>query len=110
MEDSGDYIVVKEDFKPGMDVYYKRGDGHNKTTRHINTVEVNGTKLHKILMSDGTLTNASACHLQLLGQPYLTHIPVDVETYCKEVESGVTTEDIAALACLSSNTGTISHA
>ena len=37
-------------------------------------------------------------NLQFLEQPDLTNIPVDVETYCKEVEAGLTTEDIAALA------------
>ena len=41
-EDSGDDIVGKDDFKPGMGVYYKLGNGHNETTWHINTVEVNG--------------------------------------------------------------------
>ena len=41
-KDSGDNIVGKVNFKPGMDVYYKYGDGHNKTAWHINTVEVNG--------------------------------------------------------------------
>ena len=40
-----------------MDVYYKRGDEHNETDWHINTVEVNGAKLHKIQLSGGTLTN-----------------------------------------------------
>ena len=68
-----------------MDVYYKRGNGHNETARHINTVEVNVTKLHKIQLSDGTLTNVPACNLQLLEHPDLTNIPIDVETYCKEV-------------------------
>ena len=61
-------------------------------------MEVNGAELHKIQLSDGTLTNVPACHLQLLENPDLTNIPVDVETYCKEVEAGLTTEDIAALA------------
>ena len=98
VEDSGENIVGKGNFKPGMDVYYKRGDGHNKTTRHINTVEVNGTKLHKIQLPVGTLTNVPAYHLQLLEQSDLTNIPIDVETYCKEVEAGLTTEDIAAIA------------
>ena len=32
-EDSGDNMVGKEDLKPGMYVYYKRGDGHKKTVR-----------------------------------------------------------------------------
>ena len=54
VEDSGDNIVGKDDFKPGMDVYYKRGDDHNETAQHINTVEVNGAKLHKIHLSDST--------------------------------------------------------
>ena len=61
VEDSGDNIVGEGDFKPGMDVYYKLGDGHNETTWHINTVEVNGSELHKIQLSDGTLTNVPAC-------------------------------------------------
>ena len=47
-EESGDNIVGKDNFKPGMGIYYKHGNGHNKTARHINTVEVNGAKLHKI--------------------------------------------------------------
>ena len=81
VEDSGDNIVGKDNFKPGMDVYYKRGDGHNKTARHINTVEVNVSKLHKIQLLDGTLTNIPACNLQLLEQPDITNIPIDVETY-----------------------------
>ena len=85
VEDSGDDIVWEENFKPGMDVYYKRGDGHNETAQHINTVEVNGTKLQKNQLSDGTLTNVPDCHLQFLEHPYLTNIPIDVETYCKEV-------------------------
>ena len=66
VEDSVDNIVGEEDFKPGMDVYYKHGDGHNETARHINTVEVNGAELHKIYLLEGTLANVSACHLQLL--------------------------------------------
>ena len=82
-----------------MDVYYKRGNGHNETARHTNTAEVNGAELHKIQLFDGTLKNVSACHLQFLEKPDLTNIPVDAETYCKEVESGLTTEDIASLAC-----------
>ena len=52
---------------------------------------------HKIQMFDGTLTNFPACHLRLLEQPDVTNIPTDVETYCKEVKGGLTTEDIAAL-------------
>ena len=80
-----------------MDVCYKSGDGHNKTAQHINTVEVNGSKLHKIQLSDGTLTNVPACHLQLLEHTDLTNIPVDVETYYKEAESGLKTQDIVAL-------------
>ena len=47
-EDYGDNIVGKDDFKPGIGVYYKRGDGHNETAWHINTVEVNGAELKKI--------------------------------------------------------------
>ena len=97
-EDSGDNIFREDYFKPGMDVYYKHGGGYNETARHINTVEVNGVELHKIQLSDGTLTKFPACHLQLLEQLDLTNIPVDVETYFKEVEDGLTTEDIAALA------------
>ena len=81
-----------------MDVYYKRGDGYNETYWHINTVEVNGAELHKTQLSEGTLKNFPAFHLQLLEQPYLTNIPIDVETYCKEVEAGLKTEDIAAIA------------
>ena len=83
IEDSGDDIVVEDDFKPGMDACYKSGDGYNKTAQQINTVEVNNTKLHKNQMSDYTLTNVPACHLHLLEHPYLTNIPVDCETYCK---------------------------
>ena len=49
VEDSGDDIVGEDDFKPGADVYYKCGDGHNETARHINTVEVNGAELKKII-------------------------------------------------------------
>ena len=66
VEDSGDDIVGKDYLKPGMDVYYKRCDVRNKTAWHINAVEVNGAKLHKIWMSDDTLTNVPACYLQLL--------------------------------------------
>ena len=97
VEDSGDDIVGEDYFKPGMDVYYKRGDGHNKTSQHINTVEVNGAKLHKIHLSDGTLEKVPACNLKLLEHPDLTNIPIYVETYCKEVETGMTTEDVSAL-------------
>ena len=61
-------------------------------------MEVNGAKLHKIHLSDGTLTKVPAFTLQLLEHPDLTNIPIDVETYCKEVEYGLTTEDISALA------------
>ena len=98
VEESGEDIVGEDGFKPEMDVYYKCGDGHNETARHINTVEVNGAKLHKIHLSDGTLTKVPAFTLQLLEHPDLTNIPIDVETYCKEVEAGLKTEDIAALA------------
>ena len=98
VEDSGDNIVGEDDFKPVMDVCYKTGDGHNKTARNINAVEVNGAELRKIQLLYGTLANVFACHLQLLEQPYLTNIPVDVETYFKEVESGLTTEDISDLS------------
>ena len=66
VEDSSDDIVGKDDFKTWMDVYYKRGNVHNETDRHINTVKVNGTKLHKIQLSAGTLTKVPACPLQLL--------------------------------------------
>ena len=97
VEDSGDNIVGKDNFKPGMDVYYKRGDGHNNTARHINTLEVNGIKLHKIQLSDGTLTNVPACHLQLLEQSDITNIHIDVETYIKDMESGLTTKNFSAL-------------
>ena len=38
VEDSDENIVGKGYFKPGMDVYYKHDDGHNKTARHIHTV------------------------------------------------------------------------
>ena len=48
VEDSGDDKVGEDDFLPGMDVYYKCGNGHNETSWHINTVKVNGAKLHKI--------------------------------------------------------------
>ena len=48
VEDSGDGIVGESFFKPGMDVYYKSGDGHNETAWHINTVEANGAELKKI--------------------------------------------------------------
>ena len=65
VEDSGDNIVRKDDFKSGMDVYYKRGDVHNETDWHINTVKVNGAKFHKIQLLDGTLTNFPACYFQL---------------------------------------------
>ena len=78
VEDSSDDIVGKDDFKTWMDVYYKRGNEHNNTAWHINTVEVNGTELHKIKLLDDTLKNFPACHLQLLEQPYLTNIPVDI--------------------------------
>ena len=61
-------------------------------------MEVNGAELHKIQLSDGTLKNVPACHLQLLEHPDLTNIPIDVKNYYKEVESGITTEDISALA------------
>ena len=61
-------------------------------------MEVNGAELHKIHISYGTLTNVPACQLQLLEHSDLTNIPIDVETYCKEVEAGLKTEDIAALA------------
>ena len=91
VEDSGDNIVGKDSFKPGMDIYYKRGNGHNKTVRHINIVEVIGAESQKNQLSDGTLTNVPDCDLQLLGHPDLTIIPIDVETYCKEMESGPTT-------------------
>ena len=47
---------------------------------------------------DGTLTNFSDFHLQLLEQPNLTNIQVDVEKHCEEVEDGLTTEDIVDLA------------
>ena len=98
IEDSGDDIVGKDDFKPGMDVYYKRGNEHNNTAWHINTVEVNGTELHKIHISNSTLSNFPACHLQLLEHPDLTDISIDVETYSKEVEDGLKTEDISTIA------------
>ena len=98
VEDSGDDIVGEEDFKPGLDLYYKCGDGHNETDRHINTVEVNGAELHKIHISYGTLTNVPACHLQLLEHTDLTDMSIDVETYCKELKYGLTTEDISAIA------------
>ena len=48
VEDSGDDIVGEDNFKPGIDIYYKCGYGHNETAWHINTIEVNGAKLHKI--------------------------------------------------------------
>ena len=98
VEESGDNIVGKDDFKLGIDVHSKCGKGRNEAAQNINTVEVNGAKLHKFQLSDGTLTEVPACHLQLLEHPDFTNIPVDVETYCKEVEAGLTTEDIAALA------------
>ena len=66
VEDSCDDIVGEDNFKPGMDVYYKRGDGHSEIARHIKNVEVNGAKLHKIQLSYGTLKNVPACHLQFL--------------------------------------------
>ena len=53
---------------------------------------------YKKNLSDGILTNIPACHLQFLEQPDLTNILVDVETCCKEVEAGLTNEDIVALA------------
>ena len=84
-EDSGDDIVGKDDFKPGMGVYYKCGDSHNETAWHINAVEVNGAELHRIQLLYSTLTNVPAYHLHFLEQPYLTIIPIDVETYFKEV-------------------------
>ena len=37
VEDSGEDIVGEENFKPGMDVYYKRGDGRI-VERRISTV------------------------------------------------------------------------
>ena len=40
VEDSGDDIFGEDNFKPVMGVYYKPGDDHNTTARHINTVEV----------------------------------------------------------------------
>ena len=98
VEYSGEDIVGEDYFKPGMDVCYKRGDGHNETARHINAVEVNGAELQKNHLSGVTLTNVPGFHLQLLEQLDLTNIPVDVENYCKEVESGLTAEDIATLA------------
>ena len=61
-------------------------------------MEVNGAKLHKIHLSDGTLTKVPTFTLQLLEHPDLTNIPIDVETYYKEVETDLTTEDIAATA------------
>ena len=82
-----------------MDLYYKRGKGHNETYRHINAVEVNGANLHKIQLLDSTLTNAPDCHLQLLEHPDLTNNPIDVETHFKEVEAELTAEDIAAIDC-----------
>ena len=97
VERCGDDIVGEDGFKPGMDVYYKFGKGNNETARHINTVEVNGAELQTIQLLYSTLTKVPACHLHLLEQPDLKNIPVDVETYCKEVEAGLTTEDIASL-------------
>ena len=44
VEDSIDDIVGEENFKSGMDVYYKHGDCHKDIARHINTVEVNGAE------------------------------------------------------------------
>ena len=61
-------------------------------------MEANGAKLKNIYLSDVTLTNVPDCHFLLLEQPDLVNITVDVETYCKEVESGLTTDDIASLA------------
>ena len=59
VEYSGDDIFGKGNFKPGVDLYYERGDGHNETARHINTVEVNGAKLNKIQLSCVTLRKNS---------------------------------------------------
>ena len=68
-----------------MDVCYKSGNGHIETAWQINTVEVNGSELHKIQMLDGTLTKVRACHLQLLEHPDLSNITVYVVTHCKDV-------------------------
>ena len=47
VEDSSEDIVGEENCKPSMGVYYKRCYGRNETAQHINTVELNGAKLHK---------------------------------------------------------------
>eukprot|EP00956_Cyclotella_meneghiniana_P029977 scaffold74389_cov38-Cyclotella_meneghiniana.AAC.4 len=63
------------------------------------------TKLGKIFGStdqpvsrdeSGTWTDAS--HLTLMDQADLTNIPLDAESYCKEVSEGLTEQDIAMMA------------
>ena len=43
------------------------------------------------------MTNVPAYNLQLLEHTDITNIPIDVETYCKELEAGLTTENIVSL-------------
>ena len=86
------------DFSPGMDVYYKSGDGNNQEAKYPKHTVSNGVEFHSVKLSTGKTVKTNASHLQLLEQPDLTNIPTDIDTYCKEVKTGVTEEDIKQMA------------
>lgn len=87
-----------QDFRPGDDIYYKQGDGNNHQGRYIKSISNNGAMLHEIRLETGDTITTSAAHLSHLDQPDVTNIPIDIPTYCKEVEKGLTKEDVEAIA------------
>ncbi len=97
-EDEIDPRQPDHDFEFGADVYYRDGNGNNSPAKYLKPVDKNGATLHKIRLEDGDLVETPAAHLTHLEQPDLTNIPLDVDSYCQEIEKGLTKEDIASIA------------
>ena len=72
-----------------MDVYYKSSDGDNQEAKYLKRTVSNGVEFHLVKLSSGETVKTNALHLQLLEQPDLTNIPTDIDTYCKEVKTGL---------------------
>eukprot|EP00956_Cyclotella_meneghiniana_P015820 scaffold24563_cov43-Cyclotella_meneghiniana.AAC.8 len=90
------------DFEVGDSVNYI-SDGKVEAAKYIRSIPLESDgesqgEMHEVVLSNGLKVTTDASHLTLMDQADLTNIPLDAESYCKEVGEGLTKKDIAMMA------------
>ena len=89
-------ISSESEFELGIDLLYKDGNGNNETVVYEGA-SIDGVH-HTVRKQDGTKITTLESHLWVLDQPHLCNIPSTPLDYYKEVEKGLTKEEVQRLA------------